>query len=117
MRTEYRKLVRDKIPEIIRERGGVPETHVADAEEYQRALFAKAVEEAQEVAALNGCDPVRLADEMADILEVLRAIAQTCDLPWTQVEHAALRKVRERGSFTKRIILDSVEEPDQAATA
>jgi predicted house-cleaning noncanonical NTP pyrophosphatase (MazG superfamily) len=35
----YNKLVRDKIPDIIKEHGEEPQTHVASAEEYWRALL------------------------------------------------------------------------------
>jgi predicted house-cleaning noncanonical NTP pyrophosphatase (MazG superfamily) len=45
---EYDKLVRDRIPEIIRAAGKIPVTRtVADAEEMKRRLLDKLAEEMQ----------------------------------------------------------------------
>jgi len=44
----YNKLVRDRIPEILTNRGIIFSTHIADDEEYRKALYAKLLEEANE---------------------------------------------------------------------
>jgi predicted house-cleaning noncanonical NTP pyrophosphatase (MazG superfamily) len=48
MSTAGGKLVRDRIPEIIRADGCIPVTRVLDEPEYRTALLAKLVEEARE---------------------------------------------------------------------
>jgi predicted house-cleaning noncanonical NTP pyrophosphatase (MazG superfamily) len=60
------KLVRDKIPQIIRTKGLEPVIYAADAEEYGVRLRAKLREEVEEFLD-SGSDP----EELADILEVL----------------------------------------------
>jgi predicted house-cleaning noncanonical NTP pyrophosphatase (MazG superfamily) len=65
------KLVRDKIPQIIRSNGLQPITYVADADEFAARLRDKLAEEVDEFIASDD-DP----EELADILEVLYALAE-----------------------------------------
>jgi predicted house-cleaning noncanonical NTP pyrophosphatase (MazG superfamily) len=46
----YRKLVRDRIPEIIQSEGQHPVTRELDDRSYRQALLAKLVEEAWEAS-------------------------------------------------------------------
>ena len=67
MLMRYGKLVRDRIPEIIRNDRKQPITHIASEEEYSLKLGEKLKEEVSEfLAGMNN-------EEMADILEVLHA--------------------------------------------
>lgn len=93
------KLVRDRIPEIIRAAGGQPETRVADPAEHVGRLRAKLVEEAGEYIASG--DP----RELADVLEVVHALAATHGMSLTELERQRSAKAEERGAFTKRLIL------------
>ena len=68
MRTEYNKLVRDKIPEIIRNSGNHCEISTLNGAEYIKALRQKLVEEANEAATAT---PDELAQELANVLEVV----------------------------------------------
>ena len=107
MRVAYNKLVRDQIPGIIAADGGQPVTHVLDHAGYQAALRAKLLEEAQEAqAAPDG----QLASELADVLEVLQALAAAHDMGWEDVVSEASRKRGERGGFDHRIFLECVDE-------
>ena len=65
------KLVRDKIPDIIRQKGRVPVTHVAEDDEYWDKLQDKLKEEVHEF--LKDGE----VDELVDVLEVVHALAGT----------------------------------------
>jgi predicted house-cleaning noncanonical NTP pyrophosphatase (MazG superfamily) len=92
------KLVRDRIPELIVESGRQPEVIRLAAEERLGALRDKLREESDELAAASG-DAV--LGELADVLEVLRALAAQHHVTWSEVEDAAAAKAEERGAFTE----------------
>ena len=103
MRTHYNKLVRDKIPEIIAGSGRRYEVEVMGVEAYRQALLEKLVEEAQEAAASTPGDA--LLTELADLREVLAAVADAFGLTEGQLSTEQVRRRSERGSFTRRIKL------------
>ncbi len=98
--TYYGKLVRDRIPEIIQERGDVALTHEATLEEYKRALQAKLVEEMDEYLKSEE------VEELADLLEVIHALTALQGTPREQLQLIQTKKREERGGFEKKIILD-----------
>ena len=102
----YRKLVRDRIPEIIQAEGRHPVTRVLDDAGYRQALLAKLVEEAREASHATTDD---LPGELADVLEVLRALTMAAGMSWPQLLALAEDKRRRRGGFGRRIFLESVE--------
>jgi predicted house-cleaning noncanonical NTP pyrophosphatase (MazG superfamily) len=106
MRVAYHKLVRDQIPGIIAANGGQPATRVLDHADYRDSLRAKLVEEAREAQAPDA----QLASELADVLEVLQALATVHDMSWEDVVSEAGRKRAERGGFDKRIFLEYVDQ-------
>jgi predicted house-cleaning noncanonical NTP pyrophosphatase (MazG superfamily) len=100
--TTVGKLVRDKIPDIIRQSGRIPDVTVLDDPAYREALMAKLFEEASE---LRAAAPEEVAGEIADVYEVLRAIARINGLEWDRIEKAAEAKRDERGGFGDRLYL------------
>ena len=96
------KLVRDRIPDIIKQTGGSCDYHVADLEEFKQALFEKLREELDEFVE-NPC-----TEEAADMWEVLQSIFWAHNLDRHRVENYANKKMEERGGFTQGIILESV---------
>ncbi|MER5646817.1 nucleoside triphosphate pyrophosphohydrolase [Streptosporangium sp. NPDC002524] len=96
------KLVRDRIPEIIRENGGEPVVTVLDDADYREALLEKLFEEAAE---LREAPAAEVAEEIADVLEVLRAVAHVHGYEWWDIEKVAEDKRAERGAFSGRIHL------------
>jgi predicted house-cleaning noncanonical NTP pyrophosphatase (MazG superfamily) len=107
MRVDYNKLVRDRIPEIIGSRGDRAVTRVLDEVGYRDALLAKLVEEAQEA---SGADAEELPVELADVLEVLRALAKALGMSWEQLVALAADKQTRRGGFEGRVFLEYVEQ-------
>ena len=107
MRVAHHKLVRNRIPAIIAADGGQPVTRVLDHVGYEAALRAKLLEEAHEAQA---APDEQLASELADVLEVLQALAAAHDMGWEEVVSEAGRKRGERGGFDNRIFLEYVDQ-------
>lgn len=96
----YQKLVRDRIPAIIRQKGEEAVTHVADEAEYCEKLKEKLSEEVEEFKRDENIE------ELADILEVLDAIVDYKKFDRNEIETVKKKKAQEKGLFTERIILD-----------
>jgi diadenosine tetraphosphate (Ap4A) HIT family hydrolase/predicted house-cleaning noncanonical NTP pyrophosphatase (MazG superfamily) len=99
----YEKLVRDKIPEIIKSKGENPVTHIADDKEYRKMIREKLMEEVNEYLESGH------KKELSDILEVIYAICDFEQIDFKQIEAFQKDKKQERGGFADRIILDRVE--------
>ncbi|WP_226022096.1 nucleoside triphosphate pyrophosphohydrolase [Halomicrobium salinisoli] len=104
MPREYDKLVRDGIPEIIRESDEEPVTHTVDGEAYRERLREKLDEEVAEYH--ESGDP----EELADVLEVVAALAGTHDLSEDELEAMREAKADERGRFEDGVVLEAVRE-------
>ncbi|WP_232701381.1 nucleoside triphosphate pyrophosphohydrolase [Halobacterium wangiae] len=104
MTREYDKLVRDRIPEVVREDDETPVTHRVDGEAYRDRLADKLLEEATEYA------ESRAVEELADVLEVVAAIREARDVSSEELEAIRAEKAAERGGFTDGVVLERVEE-------
>ena len=102
--TVYNKLVRDKIPEIIERNGGKAQLRLLSDEEYIACLEAKLDEEVGEY------HRDKTLEELADILEVVFALAATAGCSMEQLMEIYRRKNDARGGFTKRCFLVSTKE-------
>lgn len=103
----YKKLVRDRIPEIIKGKGEVPITRKLKKEEYKIELLRKLIEESGELqSAKNRLEQV---GELADIQEVLTALYTALKIDCSEVTKLARKKRKERGGFEKRIYLEGVK--------
>ena len=102
----HRKLVRDKIPEIIRADGLEPIIETLDDSEYKVALEKKLTEEHNEVLEASGADRL---EELADLLEVIKALAELEGASLEDVIKIADQKVEKRGAFKQKIFLEEVK--------
>ena len=91
------KLVRDKIPQIIRAQGGEPIVRIAEVGEYRELLRSKLVEVAT-------ADDAHAPEELADVLEVVLALAADLGLDAGGLEKLRAAKAADRGSFTEQIV-------------
>lgn len=100
----YNKLVRDHIPRIIEENGGKAEFRILAHEEYRHFLEAKLDEEVGEYHRDKN------AEELADILEVVYALAASMGCSREELEDIYQKKHEERGGFEKRLFLMASEQ-------
>lgn len=103
----YNKLVRDKIPAVITKSGSTYETEVLGEKEYIDKLNEKLNEELEE---FYNATPEETVGEIADILEVLYALAETKGITIEEIENVRLQKKEDRGGFKDRILLKHVVE-------
>ena len=99
-RKKYNKLIRDKIPDILKGKGVDFVVHSADDSEYKEKLREKLREEVGEFLKEN------TADELADVLEIVYALCDDLGISREELEKIRKKKVKERGAFKKKIILD-----------
>ena len=102
MEKEYHKLVRDRIPEIIRQSGIECETAVLLDAEYCQALRLKLIEEATEVAEANKDE---LVAELADLYEVIDALMTSYGISGDRILNAQAKRRETRGGFAQKIML------------
>lgn len=99
----YNKLIRDKIPEIIAADGKRAITRVLGKDEYLEELIKKLGEEYEEFKT------ARNIEELADVQEVVLALADALNIPHSELAKVLSKKALERGVFKKRIFLETVE--------
>lgn len=102
--SKYNKLVRDLIPDIIIASGKSCTTSILSLADYITMLDAKLNEELAEY------QESKSMEELADLLEVIRAVAIARGSSFEEVELIRKKKAEERGGFSNRIKLIDVQE-------
>ncbi len=100
----YNKLVRDKIPEIIKASGKSFDVHFAKKEEILPLLETKLNEEVSEYLEAKNLE------ELADVMEVLFGLANSLGYSEKDLINKRNAKKEERGGFEKGIVLEKVYE-------
>lgn len=106
----YNKLVRDLIPEIIQADGKTCKIDRLDEKNYLIELKKKLSEEVNEYLEADKDD--QALEELADILEIMQALAKSHGASIETVEKIREEKAQKRGGFENRIFLKSVTEND-----
>lgn len=97
VRFKAEKLIRDKMPENLRIKGINAFIKDISDQEYLALLKEKVVEEAKEV--YESKDRTELVEEMADVLEVISALAKAHAISAAELEEMRLQKHAKRGGF------------------
>jgi predicted house-cleaning noncanonical NTP pyrophosphatase (MazG superfamily) len=101
------KLIRDNLPQIMRASGIQVFERVMEKDEYLKRLKDKLLEEAKEVIASGSAKEMR--EELADLLEVMLALAKVYGMEFTDIQQAAEQKRADKGGFDNRIYNAFVE--------
>jgi predicted house-cleaning noncanonical NTP pyrophosphatase (MazG superfamily) len=104
----YNKLVRDKIPQIIESKGKKLSTKVLNDEDYIKYLKEKAYEELDEYCAAD--TDGEAVEELADLLEVIRALGKRHRSSIEEVEAVRIDKAEKRGGFQEKVFLIEAED-------
>ncbi|WP_096199745.1 nucleoside triphosphate pyrophosphohydrolase [Bacillus sp. FJAT-45350] len=104
----YNKLVRDKIPTLLDTIGKKYNVTELNEAEYKTELKTKLGEEVEEF--LTAKDDGQAVEELADILELIHALANVHGATIEDVEKARKIKAGERGGFQKKVFLIDVED-------
>lgn len=100
----YSKLVRDKIPQIIEESGKRAITYTLSEKEYEIFLERKLDEETLEY------HESKSVVELADILEVVIALAESKGLSFEDLMALREDKAEKKGAFREKVFLIAVSE-------
>ncbi len=104
MEITYNKLVRDRIPEIIKTSGKKCVVEILSDEDFLKMIDAKLDEELAEYHKDQNIE------ELADLLEVIRAAAIARGYSLEELESVRTEKAAKRGGFEKKILLKEVRE-------
>lgn len=104
MRKRYyhQKLIRDKIPEIIKAAGDEGKIKILPVKDFEKELKKKLVEEAKEV---TNASKEKITNELADVLELTKSIADHYKIKFSQVQRLQIEKRKKRGGFKKKLFL------------
>ena len=104
---KHNKLIRDRIPEIIKKAGRKPEVRKLKKVQFLNALKKKVAEEAGEL--VRAKDKKGIINEMADIQELIDILASEIGASKHEIKKFQGVKRKKRGGFKKRLFLIKTE--------
>lgn len=99
----YNKLVRDKIPERIKESGGVYLVKRLSDQDYCKELIKKVGEEGDGIVMAK--DRNGIVDEMGDLLDVLDELKNNFKIKASEISASRKAAFIKKGGFKKRLFL------------
>ncbi|OJD58706.1 phosphoribosyl-ATP pyrophosphohydrolase [Bacillus sp. N35-10-4] len=103
----YNKLIRNKIPQIIKANGKTPTTRILSEDEYIKEICKKTEEELTEY--LEATTKEHKLEELSDLLELINALAEYEGATLEEIDKIRRKKAEERGGFQNRIFLQDVK--------
>jgi len=100
-----RKLVRDKVPDIVQDDS---KFEILSNEDYRLSLREKITEEAQEVK--NADTRANLVEELGDLEEVIRGILSDASITYEEMDSIRKAKINQKGKFSKKFVMISTNE-------
>ena len=110
-RTQYNKLIRDLIPEIIAADNCTAKISELSGAQFSLALKQKVVEEAMELLKAETRDDI--LSEISDIQELIDTILSDKNIPKEELIISQDNKKNKRGSFDKKLFLEYIDSPDK----
>ena len=108
-RFSFEKLIRDDLVDVMTHSGIAVEHRVMAGEEYVCALIKKLHEEVNEVATAS--DPKEILEELADVLEVMMAMAGAHGFDLQAIAKKAQEKKAAKGGFDQGTYVEWIEMP------
>jgi len=104
---QFKKLVRDKIVDNMKEENQNPKgVRILEDKEYLEELKTKLIEEVEEFEAVT--NEKEMVEELADVQEVIEYIKKVLKIKDVDFEKYQKKKIKKSGGFKKRIYLESV---------
>ena len=110
--TNFNKLIRDRIGEIIENEGKKYEIVTLNVQSFRFELKKKLVEEANE--AMKTSTKEDLLNELADVFEVSEALMKELEITKEELFARKREKLQKNGGFEKRLFLVSVTEKEDS---
>mgnify|MGYP001569797746 CR=1 FL=1 len=100
----FQKLVRDKIPQAIKSRGGIVTPRRLSQKKYVKELIKKLNEETSELG--RNLTSTEVAEELADIIEVVTVLQKVFKISDSELQSIRQKKNLKNGAFNKRLFID-----------
>lgn len=71
---KYNKLIRDKIPEVIKRGNAIPKLSILNYKRFTEELKKKLIEESTELQKASG--KKEILNELSDVLEIIQTVAR-----------------------------------------
>ncbi|WP_144656241.1 nucleoside triphosphate pyrophosphohydrolase [Bacillus tropicus] len=102
----YNKLIRNKIPQIIKNNGKTLTTRILPEDEYIKEICKKTQEELTEYLEVDTTE--HKLEELSDLLELINALAEHEGSTLEEINNIRKKKAEERGGFSDRVFLIQV---------
>ncbi|MDO8341389.1 MAG: nucleoside triphosphate pyrophosphohydrolase [Candidatus Woesebacteria bacterium] len=99
----YNKLVRDKIPEIIKSKDAKAKFRKLTSKQFKKYLLLKVEEEASALQTIKSKEEI--TNELADVIEVIEEIKKFMKISEKEINIEIKKNMDKKGGFNKRLFL------------